>query len=409
MKTLSQVTTLEAKDITSAKVPLKVCMHLTDTARADFRVMRDATALADAGFEVIIVDAERDRLRPAQEEVDGVYTKHIIMPSWFISSRFKPWFLIKAAIMFIRGVIQLLRTRADVYHAHVERALPAAYLAARLRGKPLIFDAPDLTLWYPSIMRWRRLRSLAIGLQAHMVPRCAAVITASPYYISELRALYHASDVTVIRNVPVYQVVSHSDRLHQHLCFGPEVRIALYQGNIQESRGLDRLVRAAKFLEPDTVIVMMGRAVEPTRSQLDALIASEHVADRVKLLPAVPYAELLDWTASADIGLTIYPLDYSLSVRLSLPNKLFEYMMAGLPVLSSQLDAVAEVVNTYDVGQIVPSLAPSEIGAAINALLADTAALARMRSNALKVARQEFHWENESQKLIQLYHAILRR
>jgi glycosyltransferase involved in cell wall biosynthesis len=211
----------------------------------------------------------------------------------------------------------------------------------------------------------------------------------------------------VIRNVPAYQVVARNDRLRQYLGLGSKVRIALYQGNIQANRGLDRLVRAAKFLEPNTVIVMMGWAVEPTRSQLDALIASEQVADRVKLLPAVPYAELLGWTASADIGLTIFPPDYSLSIRFTLPNKLFEYLMAGQPVLSSQLDAIAEVIKTYDVGQIVPSLAPTDIGAAINAMLADTAALARMRSNALEAARQEFHWENESQKLIQLYHTVL--
>ena len=382
-------------------------MHLAHRARTDFRVMRDAIALRAAGFDVTIVDVEGDRLRPAKEEIDGVYMKHIIMPSWFVSARFKPWFLIKAAVMFMHGVILLLRTEADIYHAHEEFALTACYLVARLRGKPLIFDAPDLTLSDPTIMRWRRLRSLAIGFLAHMVPRCATVITASPYYVPELRSLYLASDVTVVRNVPAYKTMPESDRLRQYLGFGPEVRIALYQGNIQPNRGLDRLVRAAKFLESKTVIVMMGSAVEPTRSQLEALIAREGVTDRVKVLPAMPYAELLDWTASADIGLTIFPPDYSLSIRFTLPNKLFEYLMAGRPVLSSQLDAIAEVIKTYDVGQIVPSLAPSDIGAAINAMLADSAALARMRRNALETAQHEFCWEEESQKLIGLYRSLV--
>ncbi len=121
----------------------------------------------------------------------------------------------------------------------------------------------------------------------------------------------------------------------------------------------------------------------------------------------MPYAELLEWTASADIGLTIFPPDYSLSIRFTLPNKLFEYLMAGRPVLSSQLDAIAEVIKTYNVGQIVPSLAPSAIAAAINAMLADTAALARMRRNALETAQHEFYWEKESQELILLYKKLL--
>jgi glycosyltransferase involved in cell wall biosynthesis len=195
--------------------------------------------------------------------------------------------------------------------------------------------------------------------------------------------------------------------LRGYLGLKPGVRIALYQGYLQHNRGLDGLVRAAPFLEPNTVIVMMGQDTEGMQAELEALIAREGVADRVKILPPVPYAELLDWTASADIGLTIFPPDYSLSIRFTLPNKLFEYLMAGRPVLSSQLDAIAEVIKTYDVGQIVPSLSPSDIGTAINAMLADAAALARMHSNALEVARRELHWENESQKLIQLYQAVL--
>jgi glycosyltransferase involved in cell wall biosynthesis len=154
---------------------------------------------------------------------------------------------------------------------------------------------------------------------------------------------------------------------------------------------------------------MMGRAVESTRIQLEELIASKEVADRVKIIPAVPYAELLDWTASADIGLTIFQPGYTRSIRYCLPNKLFEYLMAGLPVLSSQLDAIAELLETYDVGQVLPSLEPSDVGALINAMLADPAALARMHSNALKAARQEFNWENEKQKLFELYEAILTR
>ncbi len=81
--------------------------------------------------------------------------------------------------------------------------------------------------------------------------------------------------------------------------------------------------------------------------------------------------------------------------------------MAGLPVLSSQLDAIAEVLKDYGVGRILPSLEPAEIGASINAMLADADELAKMRQNALDAARKEFHWEKEKLKLIEFYKKVM--
>jgi len=214
--------------------------------------------------------------------------------------------------------------------------------------------------------------------------------------------------VTLIRNVPEYRTVSKSDRLRQYLGLTPETRIVLYQGYLQPNRGLDRLIRAAAFLEQDIVIVMMGKNRGTTQAQLEALIASEGVADRVKIIPPAPYTELLDWTSSADIGVNVASPDYSLNVRCFLPNKLFEYLMSGVPVLTSSLEAMVEVINTYDVGQVLPSLEPADIGKAINKMLADPAALARMSSNALEATEKEFNWEKEKLKLIPLYEGIFR-
>ncbi len=81
--------------------------------------------------------------------------------------------------------------------------------------------------------------------------------------------------------------------------------------------------------------------------------------------------------------------------------------MAGLPVLASSLPAMAEIIRTYDVGQVLSSLEPADIGAAINAMVADAAGLERMKRNALGAAKRELRWDNESQQLIRLYHQIL--
>jgi glycosyltransferase involved in cell wall biosynthesis len=394
-------------DAIPVQPPVKVCMHVWGTARTDGRVIREATALAEAGFSVSIVDVERERSRSLTEEFRGLHLKHIVWPNWFVSTRFKPWFLVKAMRLLIYGTLRLLQTPADVYHAHDENALPACYIVARLRHKPLIFDAHELPLSETHITRWRRLHALATTFLARMVPSCVGIITVSPPIAKELHSRYRGPEATLIRNVLAYRSVAQNDRLRQRLGLGPQVRLALYQGNLQADRGLDRLIRAASLLDSNNVIVIMGEASEAILSELGALIANEKVADRVKIIPPVPYEELLDWTASADIGLIIYSPDRSLNVRMCLPNKLFEYLMAGLPVLVSQLDAVVEIVETYDVGRIVSSLAPADIAAAINRMLADTVALTHLRRNALNVAHQELCWEKESNQLIRLYCSVL--
>jgi glycosyltransferase involved in cell wall biosynthesis len=406
MNLLPDVETSEIHDDAVAHSRVRVCMHVLGTVRTDVRVMREATALVEAGFAVSIIDVEGESSRPFEEYTHGVCVKHIIRPNWFNPTRFKPWFLVKFMLMIICSTIQLVRSPVDIYHAQDQTSLPACYIAARIRRKPLIFDAHELPLSDAGLKRWHRLHALSVRFLAIMLPRCAGIITVSSPIAQEICNRYRVPEVSLVRNVPVYRAVPKNNRLRQYLGVSPDVRIALYQGNLQPNRGLDRLIGAAPFLEQNILIVLMGQGPKETLSQLEAHIYSAGVAERVKILPPVSYEELLDWTASADIGLIIYSPDYSQNVRMCLPNKLFEYLMAGIPVLTSELDAVVEVVKNYDVGQIVSSLAPADVGAAITAMLANRVALARMHNNALDAAKNEFCWDKEKQRFIQFYQSF---
>jgi glycosyltransferase involved in cell wall biosynthesis len=400
-----------SKDSSRVLSPVKVCMHVLVRASTDTRVMRAATALVKADCAVTVVDIEDEVNHRSEEDIRGVCMKHVKVSRSFLSTRFDKWIPVGLAQLFVRSTLRVIQTPGDIYYAHDVSALPACYIASRLRHKPIIFDAHEMPLFERPLSEMGRsrrwLHKLLGVLLAHIVPQCAGIITVSPPIVEEIRRRYGVPEVALIRNIPEYRAVPKSNRLRQYLGLKPEVRIALYQGNLQPNRGLDGLVRAAAFLEQDIVIVMMGENIGTTQAQLEALIVTEGVADRVTILPAVPYAELLDWIASANIGLNVASPDYSLNVRYFLPNKLFEYLMAGLPVLTSPLEAIVDVVKTYDVGQVLPSLDPADIGEAINRMLEDTAGLARQRSNALEAARNEFYWEKESLRLIHLCQGIL--
>jgi glycosyltransferase involved in cell wall biosynthesis len=138
------------------------------------------------------------------------------------------------------------------------------------------------------------------------------------------------------------------------------------------------------------------------------LIQREQLEAQVKILPAVPYECLLDWTAAADIGLLLLPPDYSESIRKCLPNKFFEYLMAGLPMVVSRLDIVADLVQLYDVGIVIDDLIPEVIGESLMALMNNSEQMARMHEQALHtVDASGLCWEKEQKKLIRCYQSVL--
>ncbi|HEX8731933.1 MAG TPA: glycosyltransferase, partial [Ktedonobacterales bacterium] len=326
----------------------RVCMHVLTTARLDPRVLREASAVAAAGYDVTVVDIERDASRPRTEMMQGVTLKHIVTPGYFKRTRFKPFFLVKLANTIVRGIWNVAGTKADIYHAHDDNALPACFMASRLRRKKLILDAHELPLVQPNLTRWKRLSALARWSLRRMTRRCAGIITVSPPIVDDFQRRYGGPRAILVRNIPPYTPPVSSDRLRQMLGFGPNIRIALYQGGIQENRRLDILVRAAHYVADNVRIIMMGNG--ESVDKIKALIVSEGVQDRVFVIPAVPYDELIATTASADIGLIVVDGNYSLNQKYGLPNKLFEAMMAGVPVLSSPLEVIVDVLRTYDVG-----------------------------------------------------------
>jgi glycosyltransferase involved in cell wall biosynthesis len=387
----------------------RVCLHVVRPVRVDVRAQRTRQALADAGYTVTLIDVEETR----------------------------PFSFLKMLRAFARSLYAVLRCDADIYHACEVTALPACFIAAKIRRKPLIFEAYEMPLHDVPLAEMGKLRRVFHIIFSLLLPRllpaCQAIIAVSPPIVAEITRRYRNERVFLVRNILPYRAVTHSERLRDYLGLAPSTRVVLYQGYLQADRGLDILVRAAPLLDHDIVIVLMGKGIGETQARLESLICELDIVDRVKIIPPVPYDELLDWTASADIGLTPLSPEQTLTMQWCLPNKVFEYIMAGLPILSGPLEAVQELLARYDVGQtfsirsqdtrqgmFLPYVVneydesqdtrqgmslPSALAHGINSMLADCAILARMHENALRAAR-ELCWENEQARLIEVYETV---
>ena len=384
---------------------LSICMHVRGIARLDPRVMRSANTLLEAGFQLHIVDIESECTRPVEEDIYGMRVKHILKPQWLHPTRF-PLRLFRSFAKFCYSVFYLWQTPADIYHAHNDNTLIPCFIVALLRGKPLIFEAHEMPLYALEHVN-RQVAMVITWIFKAMLQRCAGVVVVSPPIVQEIQERYSISNVALVRNIPPYRRVAKSNRLRTCLGLHATTRIVLYQGNIQPDRCLDTLVRATKFLPEDIVVVLMGKSVGTTSTELLQLAEQKGHITQLRILPPVPQYELLEWTASADIGTIMSSPDYSMNTRVFLPNKLFEYMMAGLPILSSPLSAVTEILHTHDVGCVLPSVEPQVIASAIETMLTDKERLACMSENALRASSQEFCWRREKLHLLRLYYGVL--
>jgi glycosyltransferase involved in cell wall biosynthesis len=170
----------------------------------------------------------------------------------------------------------------------------------------------------------------------------------------------------VIMNVPFFRQIEKTNKIREELKLDSNINIIVYQGMILEGRGIRKIIESLQFLD-NTVLCIFGEG------QIEDVIYKTaqkyNVRDKVFYMGIKPYDELLDWTSSADLGV-VFIRPISLSYKLALPNKLFEYCMAGIPSLVTDLPAMKKIIEEYHIGKLISHKANSiEIADAIRQIL----------------------------------------
>ena len=297
---------------------------------------------------------------------------------------------------------EALRVPARVYHASDLYVLPAMRAAARRHGARLAYDAREL---YPHVgatagRPWARLFWYLIE-GAH-IRRADAVFTVNESIAEELARTYGIAPPTVIPNTPPTQRVTRSRWLHERTGLSPDVVLVLYQGYLKKGRGCERLVEAMAEVEGAALVFLGEGPLEPA---LEARVRRLGLGRRVRFLPMVPPGELLHVTASADVGACLIE-GITRSLHLSLPNKLFEYLMAGVPVLASDLPEIRRVVAGHDVGRLVDWRDGAALVRVLQEMVGRPEARARWAGRAPGVF-ETFSWEAASERLQRVYRDLL--
>ncbi|HRC67802.1 MAG TPA: glycosyltransferase, partial [Bacteroidales bacterium] len=275
--------------------------------------------------------------------------------------------------------------------------LLANYLIHLLRKTPLVYDSHEFFTETPEVIHRPLVRGIWLTIERSILPRLEIMITVNQ---SLADIFHHKYKIPVVssRNVPELKPLEvKTDRTS--LSLPDDKNILILQGSgINIHRGAEELIASLRFLDNVLLLIIGGGDVMP---QLKIMAKNLHVNDKIQFFDRMPAEELQNYTMMADIGLSI-DKDICPNYHFSLPNKLFDYIHAGLPVLASPLPEIRKIVEHYQVGRIIHGHEPEILANDIQSMLDDKAALNFYRHNCLK-ARDKLNWENEKQILIPIY------
>jgi glycosyltransferase involved in cell wall biosynthesis len=327
---------------------------------------------------------------------------------------------ILAILMLVRnniGVFQQFRgIGARLVHANDFNVLLAGYLLARAWNAPLVYDSHEL--WTQLDTDWSPLmRKLLALLEGPLLRRADAVVTVSAPIAQELARAYRAPLPMVVMNCPELvdkpeaatvappgpRTTSAPVRRRRAPADPPKPLSVIYQGMLNSRGvGVDGLIDAASQIEGLRLVV---RGPGPLRAVFQQQIEDLH-ANNIQVLPPVPMAEVVPALAGYDVGVVSF-LPVSRNFLFSAPNKLFEYMMAGLAVVSSDLPVLREVVSTANCGLLYPAGDVQGLVGVLRRLVEDHALLAMYKENARRAAVQRYNAGIEEGRLLDLYGRLL--
>lgn len=363
-------------------MPRIVCTVTNDLSQ-DQRMARICGSLAGAGYAVTLVGRQRRASKPLRQEA---YCQKRL---WCYFEKGKLFYL----EYNLRLLFFLLFHPFDIVcSVDLDTILPG-FLASRLRGKACVYDAHEYFTETPEVVRRPTVQRVWEAVAHWTIPRLQYAYTVGKGLALRLEQRY-GTPFSVIRNVPL-------SGSPPKPAPPPEPPVILYQGALNEGRGLEQAIDAMREVEG----AELWLAGEGGRSAALRQQAQEQgLAHKVRFLGFLPPAELQALTPRATIGLNLLE-NKGLSYYYSLANKAFDYIQAGVPSLNMAFPEYVELQEEYGVFVLLEELSPAAISNAINKLLEEKELYNRIRDNCRR-AGKVLNWEREEQQLLDFYRRI---
>ena len=402
-------------------------MLVKNTFTHDARVWREAQALQSSGHEVQVVALAAPNLPITETTAEGIQITRVSRgpgaslrgvsdPTNSLGKSANQRNLLKRfAVRIVKlaaktpastyvqsGIDQRMKAVVlafgpDVIHAHDLETLELACSLKYELKIPIVYDSHEIASERNHHSTSQKER--AGTKETKLIPNADAVIMVSNGCAEFTADKYGISLPTVIMNTPDFDPTKTEVRdLRKALNIPAGNLVLVHQGSLQKNRGIEQSIEAIRNI-PNITYVIIGYGQH--RPYLEEYVAQTGLSGKVKFFGPVPASQLIEWAASADIGLCTI-VGKTKSYLHSMPNKLFEYTMAGLPVIASNYPDMGNFVTENKMGITCDPESSESISAAITALASDPEMRKKFAEGA-RTTRTKFNWANEQKKLLEIY------
>jgi len=365
----------------------KIIVSVINDLVTDQRVHRSCVTLHEMGFEVVLIGRQKSnslKLEPRD------YTTHRMRllfekgPLFYAEYNLRLFFLL------------LFHSAGMLLSNDLDTLLPN-FIIHKLKRIPIVFDSHEYFTETPELANRKTVKRIWKSIERYILPKLKDVITVNSS-IAQLLEKEYGIKVVVVRNIPMNpKTTIHLSK--KELGLPENQKIILIQGSgLNIDRGIEELTEAMVFVDEAMLIIIGdGDVIPPIKQKVNTL----NLEEKIKFIPKQSFEKLQQYTKHADLGISI-DKDTNLNYRYSLPNKIFDYIHAEIPVLCSPLIEIKNIVQKYEIGECIENHGPKHIADRINAMLKDVAQLKKYKGNTLK-ASKELNWENEKSQLIRIF------
>jgi glycosyltransferase involved in cell wall biosynthesis len=361
-------------------LPKRIVLTVTSDPAYDQRMIRICTSLQNAGYDVLLIG----RLRPNSKELpERPFRQRRIRQR---IDRGKLFY----ALYNLKLFIVLLFSGADCFCAiDLDTILPV-YYASRIRRKPRVYDAHELFTEMEEVVTRPATHKMWLAIERYTVPHFPFGYTVNESYVREYERMYGVH-YAIVRNATVLKPLTIPEK--------PE-RIILYQGAVNHGRCFPELIAAMQHVDARLIVCGEGNFY----AEAQALVKELKLEDKVIFKGYVKPEDLRTYTLNAYIGITLF-VATSRSNELSLANRFFDYMHAGVPQLAMNYPEYAHINAQYEVASLLDEVTPQSVAVALNRLLLDKTYYDRLQSGCLK-AREVYCWQKEEERLLDVYQKV---